>query len=83
MSKIAVTIHFTEAEFKRMILDDGMEIMDKAKFSKIFNSPKFAKNLAADMKDVWLQANEDIDDVEFLYAGMGFEGVVKDPDNND
>lgn len=83
MSKIAVTIHFTEAEFKRMIKDDGMEITDKAKFSEIFNSPKFAKNLAADMKDVWLQANEDMDDVEMLYAGMGFEGVVVDPEFND
>ena len=83
MSKIAVTIHFTEAEFKRMIKDDGMEITDKAKFSEIFNSPKFAKNLAADMKDVWIQANEDMDDVEMLYAGMGLGDVVKDPEFND
>lgn len=80
MSKIAVTIHFTEAEFKRMIKDDGMEITDKAKFSEIFNSPKFAKNMAADMKDVWLQANEDMDDVELLYSGMGLGDVVKDPE---
>jgi hypothetical protein len=83
MSKIAVTIHFTEAEFKRMIKDDGMEITDKEKFSKIFNSAKFAKNLAADMKDVWIQANEDMDDVEMLYAGMGLGDVVKDPEFND
>lgn len=83
MSKIAVTIHFTEAEFKRMIKDDGMEITDKALFSQIFNSAKFAKNLAADMKDVWLQANEDMDDVEMLYAGMGLGDVVKDPEMED
>jgi hypothetical protein len=83
MSKIAVTIHFTEAEFKRMIKDDGMEITDKAKFSEIFNSAKFAKNLADDMKDVWIQANEDMDDVEMLYAGMGLGDVVKDPEFND
>ena len=83
MSKIAVTIHFTEAEFKRMIKDDGMEITDKAKFSQIFNSAKFAKNLAADMKDVWIQANEDMDDVEMLYAGMGLGDVVKDPEMED
>jgi hypothetical protein len=83
MSKIAVTIHFTEAEFKRMIKDDGFEITDKEKFSKIFNSPKFAKNMAADMKDVWLRANEDMDDVELLYSGMGLGDVVKDPEFND
>jgi len=39
--------------------------------------------MAADMKDVWLQANEDMDDVELLYSGMGLGDVVKDPESND
>ena len=79
MSKITVNIQFTQAEFLRMIKDAGLKVTDRALFSEIFNSPKFAKNLAADIKDVWINTNEEVDDPESLYGGLGLGAVVVDP----
>lgn len=78
MSKIAITITFTEKEFRKMIRDAECQITDEAKFVEVFHSKKFAKELAADIKQVWYDANEDNHDMESVLSCMGFDECVEE-----
>jgi len=51
MSKITVEVTFTEKELKELLIDglEGLEVTDKVKMKKIFNSKSFAKGLAEDL----------------------------------
>lgn len=79
MSKIAITIELTEAEFKRMVKRADATITDEAKFLEILRSKKFAERVARDMVCVWRSANEDGDELEVLY-GLGLEKVIEERD---
>ena len=76
MSKIAITIEFTEAEFKRMIKEAECKITDEAKFVEIINGKKFAKELARDMKDIWKQSNED--DLVVVLQCLGLDECIEE-----
>lgn len=76
--KITVEITFTEAEFRKMVKQAECEITDEAEFLKVFYSKKFAKNLAADLKLVWEEANEDNYDLESVLSCMGFDECIEE-----
>jgi hypothetical protein len=78
MSKIAITIEFTEAEFKRMIKEAECKITDEAKFVEIINGKKFAKELARDMKDMWKQSNENSGDMESVLQCLGLDECIEE-----
>ena len=80
MSKIAITVTFTEAEFRKMIKDAEFEITDEAKFLKIIHSKKFAKTLAADMKLVWEETNEESHDLDMVLAGLDLDECTEEKD---
>ena len=75
MSKIAVTVEFSEKEFKNIIEGTGLDITDNAKFKKIFASKAFAKLLAADLKQVWEENNSGEGDLDCLLESI-FEDCV-------
>lgn len=77
MSKISITVDFTEAEFKRMIKEVDWKITDQAKFQEIIHSKKFAKALALDLKQVWIQTNEDSGDMDMVLQGLGLVGCTE------
>ena len=76
MSKIAITIEFTEAEFKRMIKEAECKITDETKFVEIINGKKFAKELARDMKDIWKHSNED--DLVAVLECLGLDECIEE-----
>jgi TPP-dependent trihydroxycyclohexane-1,2-dione (THcHDO) dehydratase len=78
MSKIAITVEFTEAEFRKMVKDADCKITDEALFLKVVHSKEFAENLAADLKQVWEETNEDSYDLESVLSCMGFDECVEE-----
>ena len=78
MSKITIEVTFTEAEFRKMVRDAECEITNEALFLKVIHSKKFAKNLAADLKLVWEETNEDSHDLESVLSCMGFDECVEE-----
>ena len=68
MSKITVTVTFTEKELREMLISSqhGIEILDKQRMKKIMASPKFARNLGLDLKHVYRQSCEDAPSYELL-----------------
>ena len=82
MNKVSVVVEFTEAEFKSMLKEADMKIINKAKFNEVFKSKEFAQALSADLKDVWLQTNIDTGDMDLVFDGLGFDGCVVAPEWN-
>ena len=78
MSKIAITVTFTDAEFRKLIKDAEFEITDEAKFLKIIHSKKFAKTLAADLKLVWEETNEESHDLDMVLAGLDLDECTEE-----
>ena len=68
MSKITVTVTFTEKELREMLISSqhGIEILDKPRMKKIMSSPKFARNLGLDLKHGYRQSCEDAPSYELL-----------------
>ena len=79
MSKITVTVTFTEKELKELLIDglEGLKVTDKVKMKKIFNSKSFAKDLAEDLKYIWTQNLQDEASYELLEC-MGLEECCED-----
>ena len=79
MSKITVTVTFTEKQLKELLIGgiEELEITDKAGLKKIFNSKRFAKNLAEDLKYVWTQNVQDEPSYELLEC-MGLDVCCAD-----
>jgi hypothetical protein len=82
MSKITVEVTFTEKEFRKMIKDAEFKITDEAKFLKIINSKKFAKTLAADLKLVWEETNEESHDLDMVIAGLDLDECTEEVEYN-
>ena len=78
MSKITVEVTFTEKEFRKLIKDAEFNITDEAKFLKIINSKKFAKTLAADLKLVWGETNEESHDLDMVIAGLDLDECTEE-----
>ena len=79
MSKITVEVTFTEKELKELLIDglEGLEVTDKVKMKKIFNSKSFAKGLAEDLKYIWTQNVQDEASYELLES-MGLDECCED-----
>jgi UDP-3-O-acyl-N-acetylglucosamine deacetylase len=75
MTKITITVEFTEAEFERMVQEAGMQITDAAKFKEILASKTFAQDLAEDLKQVWTETNIDCD-MQEVFEGLGLGECV-------
>jgi hypothetical protein len=78
MSKIVITVEFTEVEFRKMVKDADSTITDEAKFLKIIHSKKFAKTLASDMKLVWEETNEESYDMDMVLSNLGLDECVEE-----
>ena len=78
MSKISITVEFTEAEFKRMVKDADMRITDKDKFKEILTSKAFADALAEDLKQCWESLNEESGDMDCVLEGLGLEECIEE-----
>ncbi len=76
--KITVEITFTEEEFRKMVKKAECEITDEAQFLKVFYSKKFAKDLAADVKWAWKQANEESYELEEILGCLGFDECIEE-----
>ena len=76
MRTIAITITFTEAEFKRMVKHAECKITDETRFLEIIHSTHFAKELARDMKDIWKQSNED--DLVVVLQCLGLDECIEE-----
>ena len=56
MNKITVTIEFSEKELQAVFENlPGVEIVDARKMQKIMQSKKFARALAHDVKEAYIQ----------------------------
>ena len=56
MNKITVTIKFSEKELQAVFENlPGVEIVDACKMQKIMQSKKFARALAHDVKEAYIQ----------------------------
>jgi len=56
MNKITVTIEFSEKELQAVFENlPGVEIVDACKMQKIMQSKKFARALAYDVKEAYIQ----------------------------
>ena len=78
MRTIAITITFTEAEFKRMVKHAECKITDETRFLEIIHSTHFAKELARDMKDMWEQSNENSGDMESVLQCLGLDECIEE-----
>ena len=80
MNKIAVTVTCTEKELKDLLIGGfatDIEITDKAKMKKIFNSKRFAKDLAYDLKYVWSLNVQDDPSYE-LIESLGLDACTSE-----
>ena len=77
-----VSINITDKDLLDMIKTAGLKVKSKAAFKKLIKTPKFKKDVAADILNVWQLQNEDGDGDFYDVVFDLFDGAVIDPDED-
>ena len=60
MSKaVTLTVTLTHAELKRALKSVGRKVTDRAGFEALLADPVFQKDLALDMKEMWMNGHDE------------------------